>query len=742
MMGRLSGTALRTAYGRARIDCTHAQLLSIEGDTHAAVYHAQGYACADQRLWQLDLSRRLAQGRLAELLGAEALAVDRFQRKLNLPKLAQRSLALHAQDAERPFLQAYVDGLNQRLNSQRLLPMECLALGYRPEPFTLLDVYLIAHLKYFINSAWQFELYHTLVSSALDAEQAADLFCTFDEAGQRVPAMPGDLRLQFGEALQALLSAARAALEKLGLDSPDIGSNAFAVRGEHTRSGLPLLANDPHMGLVNPGFNMFFRLRSEQGLDVFGSNFPGGPGVVIGRNPDIAWGMIGVMMDNQDLYWGEVDLAQQQVRTAQGWQALEHETAHIKVRGSPAQDMAVHGFAEGHLLHEACGVGLFLRWPALDGNLGSVSLHSLNRARDWEGFRQGLSELRHAPGVAVYADRHNNIGAQMFGLLPRREAGREMAGALVLPLHEARWQWQGFVDHADLPSELNPESGMVVQANQYAARFLGGTYVSNRWHSPARALRIHELLTGNPALVAQDLADIQDDQLDVFARAWLPRLLACLPASMPVAPCLQSWGGDTRQVDAALLFERWTDALALRVLQGHLPARLARDYLNYWPAWRWNLMRVLFGDGAWLDAEQAAQMVAQSYREAADVPALPARVSFRHTLRRHPLLRRLLEASYPYSGGSRETIAALRRNVDFLTSGQGGCGDPAGWAYSFGTSFKVVFDLRPGADNLFLANMPNRGHPWGCFLWRHLRRWRAGRRYSMVMTQPLGLRDH
>jgi len=731
MMGMLSGTTLRSAWGRAHIDCTHAQLLSIEGDTHAAVYHAQGYACADQRLWQLDLSRRLAQGRLSELLGAEALAVDRFQRKLNLRKLAQRSLALHAQDAERPFLQAYVDGLNQRLHSLRLLPVECLALDYRPEPFTLLDVYLIAHLKYFINSAWQFELYHTLVSSALDAGQAADLFCTIDEVGHRVPAMPGDLRVPFGEALQDLLSAARAALERLGLDSPDIGSNAFVVRGEHTRSGLPLLANDPHMGLVNPGFNMFFRLRSEQGLDVFGSNFPGGPGVVIGRNPDIAWGMIGVMMDNQDLYGGEVDLARHQVRTAQGWQTLAHETAHIAVRGGPAHDMAVHGFAEGHMLHAANGVGLFLRWPALDGDLGSVSLHTLNRAHDWPTFRQGLSEMRHAPGVAVYADRHNHIGAQMFGLLPRREAGREMAGALVLPLHEARWQWQGYVDIEQLPHEFNPESGLIVQANQYVERFLGDTYVSNRWHSPARALRIHELLAAKQALTAPDMAQIQDDQLDVFARTWLPRLLACLPASTAVASCLQGWGGDTRQVDAALLFERWIDALALCAFKGHLPPRLARDYLNYWPAWRWNLMRILFGEGAWFSSAQAAEMVVQSYSQAMAALAPPARVSFRHTLRRHPLLRRLFEASYPYAGGSRETIAALRRNVDFLTSGQGGQGEPAGWAYSFGTSFKMVFDLQPGAENLFLANMPNRGNPFGWFLRRHLRRWREGRRYGV-----------
>lgn len=724
----LNGTSLSTRHGTARITRTHEQLLTIDAATDAAAYHAQGYATADQRLWQLELSRRLAGGRLSEMLGNHSLSTDRFQRKLNLRSLAERSMALHAKDAERPLLQAYVDGINQRLRSTLILPPECIALRHRPAPFGLIDVYLIAHLKYFINSAWQFELHHTVVSNALDGDKAADLFCTFDETGGRAPPVSGELRIQFASELQALLEAARNALEHLGLDSPDIGSNAFAISGSRTKSGLPLLANDPHMGLVNPGFNMFFHLRSQQGLNVCGSNFPGGPGIVVGRNQDIAWGLTGAMMDNQDLYWGEVDLVARQVRTPLGWEPLRHQRECIVVRGEPTHEMDVYACEHGHLLHARQGIGLFLKWPALDGDLGSISLHSLNRASNWQEFRQGMTELKNCPGVAVYADRHNHIGAQIYGLMPQRSQGREAAGSLVLPLHEARWQWQGYVAPEALPHTFDPPDGLIVHANQFIPEFLGDTYISNRWHSPARALRIRELLSTKPAFCASDLADMQDDQVDVFARTWLPRLLATLPQAELAPACLRSWAGNTQETDAALLFERWIDELAQRVLRRHLPDRQALDYVNQWPAWRWNVMHTLFGPTAWMSESDSRSLVRQSLEQSMASATQPPKVVFRHTLRRNPLLRMLFDASLPYTGGSRETISALRRNLDFLSKGQGpnaSAGEPN---FCFGTSFKLVHDLAPGAPNLLLANMPNSGRPFYWSLKPHLQRWQRGRR--------------
>jgi penicillin G amidase len=719
--------SLRSGYGAAQVDLSLPQLAVVEGDSHLAVYHAQGYASARLRLWQLELTRRLAQGRLGEILGKAALATDRFQRSLDLESLAEQAIDDPESADERPHLQAYVDGINRALADMRLLPPEFLALRYRPAPFRLIDAYLVAHLKYFINSAWQFELYHTLVAAQLGARKSARLFSSIDEDGKTWPPLPPALSTELAGDLEALLSAAREGLERLGLESPDIGSNVFALRGRRTRSAYPLLANDPHMGLVNPGFNLFFHLRSAEGLNVFGSNFPGAPGVVVGRNEKVAWGMTGVMMDNQDLFLGEVDLPAGRVRTSRGWEPLTRRESEIALQGHAPQHHCAYGFGGGKLLLERGGIGLFLRWPALDRSLGTVSLHDLNRAGNWEEFRTAIARLQNSPGVAAYADNRDNIGFQVFGLLPSRAGNREAAGSLVLPLDDARWAWRGYVPFEQLPCAFNPDDGAVLYANQYSAEFAAGPYISNRWHPPSRAQRIRRLLDAERPHDAASLTTIQDDCVDVFAATFLPRLWAMLDEPERAGSPLAGWRGDTRQVQPALLFERWVESLCVTMLKAALPVPLTTRYLDLWPAHRWNLTALLFEPHPdWPLEESPQQLVRAAYRAALRAAQPVPSVSFRHSLRRHPLLRWLFSADYPYEGGSRETVAALRRNCDFLTAGQGGGG---GSAYSFGTSFKMVFDLAPGADNLYLSNMPNSGNPFGIFLKRHLRRWRSGKRY-------------
>ncbi len=719
---------LRSAWGKATITLPNTQLVSIDGDSDTAVYHAQGYATGRLRLWQLDLTRRLASGTLSEVLGTPTLATDRFQRSLDLRRLAERAVDDPDNAAERSHLQAYVDGLNQALAETKILPAEFIALGYRPQAFSLVDVYLVAHLKYFINSAWQFELYHSLVTAALGSQRAARLFSSMDEAGQIHPALPAGAANEFGTALEELLVSARSGLDKLGLESPDIGSNVFAVRGQRTKSGFPLLGSDPHMGLVSPGFNLFFHLRSSGKLDVFGSNFPGAPGIVIGRNRNIAWGMTGVMMDNQDLFVGEVDLAGRRVRTFRGWKTLDCRESEIGLRRGKGEVHRSYGFAGGQLLLERNGTGLFLRWPALDRGLGSVSLHALNCAGNWGEFRAALARLQNAPGVAAYADRENNIGTQVYGLLPAREKGLEAAGSLLLPLAEARWDWRGYVAFDDMPSQFNPPEDVALYANQYSTHFIVAPYISNRWHPPSRAWRIRELLDATAQHDAASFVAIQDDRVDLFAATWMPKLWALLDASAQAGSPLAGWRGDTRIVGPSLLFERWVEAICLRVLSSELALPLAVRYLDMWPAHRWNIMAIVFEpDADWPLPDSAAAIVGDAYRSACAGNTEPPRVDYRHTLRRHPLLRRLFSASHPYEGGSRETIPALRRNCDFLTSGQGGGG---GTSYSFGTSFKMVFDLAPDAANHYLANMPNSGNPFGVFLSAHLRRWRTGKRFT------------
>jgi len=711
---------LATPHGAARIARETAQLVAIEAETELAAYHAQGYVVGALRLWQLELTRRVAAGELSALFGAETLATDRFQRDLGLAALARRERARDAGTAQAAHVAAYVAGINQAVDEQRLVPVELMVLRHRPRPFTADDVYLVAQLKYFINSAWQFELLHTLVAGALDARRAAQLFATFTVEGATLDPLPrtGDGAL-VAEAAGAL-AAGLAGLRLLGLDSPDIGSNAFAVAGRHTASGYPLLATDPHMGNVNPGYNLLCKLVTGDGLAIVGSHFPGAPGIVVGRNRDCGWGMVGVMADNQDLAIGEVELAAPRVRVAGAWLALERTATTIAIRGGDPVEHVAHGFAHGRLLRARAGRGLFLRWPALDMPLGGVSLTELARATDWASYRGGLARMTNAPMLSVYADRRGHIGLQAVGLIPRR---RHAIGSLVLSLDDPAHAWDGYLGFDELPSRLDPPEGWLAYANQYSAQLFGDRpHLANRWHPPTRAHRIGELVLAHRPLDPAHACAIQDDRVDGFARDSLAYLLGLVPE----AGALAGWTGDTRDTARALVFDRWMTALVDAVTRSALPPRLAARYADLWPGHRWNVLAILRDHAAEWQLDPRAVALAAYLRAIAAAGAAPV-VELRHTLRHSPLGKLAFNARYRYDGGTRETIHVARRNTDFLTASQAG---GSGGAFHFGPAFKLVYDFAPGGATYYLANTPASGLPFALALAPALRRWRRGRRYT------------
>jgi penicillin amidase len=715
---------VRSPYGRIRIDEISAQCVRVQGPSDRACYFGQGYVAGCLRLWQMDLTRRVAAGELSAILGPATLATDRFQRNLGLRGLAVREAQRMAGTVEGGHVAAYVAGVNQAMADTTLPPLECVLLGYRPAPLMVEDVHLVAQLKYFINAAWQFELFHTFVSGRLETAQAAHLFATISDTGATFDPLARTGNDALADAVAAALAAGLAGLEHLGLSSPDIGSNAFAVGGGRSASGHPLLATDPHMGNVNPGFNLLFHLRSDEGLDVFGSSFPGAPGIIVGRNRHCGWGMTGIMADNQDLYVGQLNAAGTEVRVDGTWQALDHEHSTIAVRGQAPEPHLARGFSGGRLIHAADQRAVFLRWPALDQPVGGICLNALSRARDWPSFRSAVAELTNSPMMVVYADRAGDIGIQAIGHVPRR---RHPVGSLLLSLDDPAHAWAGYIPFAELPHALNPPAGAIVNANQYdSGLFDGGPHLSTRWHPPSRAWRIHELLNARAKHDPASLMAIQDDRVDLFARSALPRL----HAHMDQPTGLEHWTGDTRDAACATLFERWMHALLHRLLDPVLEAGLVDRYMDQWPAHRWNVLSMLDADvPAWRNQPVTA-LVRAAFADARALVAPIARVVYRHSLRRHPL-GGLFSVSHAYAGGSRETVHVARRNADFLTASQG-ARDPA--AFSFGPSFKLVFDFGPEASVDYLSNMPSRGNPLGWALRATLRRWQRGARYRLKLS--------
>lgn len=330
--------------------------MSVRGTTDRAVFFGQGYGTGRLRLWQLDLSRRVASGQLAEVLGDAALRTDVFQRRLGLTSLAKRAEAIDAaadpeswQGQQYQHVQSYIAGINHALQNTKIRPAESWMLGYRIQPFTVTDAYLLAQIKYFINSAWQYELFHTRLAGKLTPSQHRQLLMTFSEEGSAVEPLPLDTDGQWLPMVKKALEDGLSGLRYLGMSSPDTGSNVIAVGGQYTASGKPILAADPHMGHVNPGFNLLCKLVSDEGLDVIGSHFPGAPGIIVGRNRHASWGMVGIMADNQDLFFGQLDLEAGKVKTTDGWVPLTKDTQNI-VRKSGS----VHEFTTQDVHRGAC----------------------------------------------------------------------------------------------------------------------------------------------------------------------------------------------------------------------------------------------------------------------------------------------------------------------------------------------------------------------------------------------------
>ena len=734
-------TKLVTQWGNVEIALKTEQLLFVKGDTDNAVFYGQGYGTACLRLWQLDLSRRVASGRLSEIMGEEALKTDIFQRRLGLLELAKRAensdkIAEKGQwqATQYQHIQAYIAGINHAIKDMKIRPIECLLLHYQPEVFTITDSYLLGQLKYFINSAWQYELFHTRLANQVTASQHKQLLATFSQEGNQFPPLPLTDEGEFcPEAIDAFQDGLKG-LQYLGLESPDIGSNVIAISGKRTKSGKPLLISDPHLGHVNPGFNLLCQLESKEGLSVMGSHFPGSPGIIVGRNAQAAWGMVGIMADNQDLYWGQIDLNKQQVKTAEGWVELTQRTHVIALTSGKHHTFTTYDFPQGQLMAEKEGYGLFLRWPSLDSPSGDITFYQLAKCRDWYTFRDALRNVKNSPMMVGYADIHGDIGLQSMGYIPKRHID---IGSLVLNLANPQHQWQGYVSFDDLPSEYNPENGYAIYANQYSeSLFNGKPALSNRWHPPTRAQRIEALITQTNKHTVKTCCEIQDDKKDIFAQYALAFLLPFVPEDK----ILSSWNANTQHIAESLLFDFWIQSITEKLLSNVLDKHLCTHYIDFWPTHRWAVINILKNhlDDWQLNENDRAMLIHEAYTQALILSqkTRPPYVEFRHTIKKPLWLNRILTGRYRYQGGNRETIHATRQNADFLTQSQTAGNHVINVKpYTFGPGFKLISELSLKGECHYLINTPAKGTPFRWALNRTLKYWQAGTRQSTILSR-------
>lgn len=543
------------------------------------LFMAQGYIHAQDRFWQMDFWRHTGSGRLAEMFGKGQVETDMFLRTLGWRELAEQEYE-SADPEARAILQAYADGVNAYLQGREgaQLSLEYVVLGlltpsYKPEPWT--PVHSLTWAK---AMAWDLkgninqEIERAILLKTLPAEAVDELYPPYPAdhpvivpvIGENAPAAGSPAPLSVIQAVPAAqfeaVHARLLALETLlGPSGNDIGSNNWVVSGDLTSTGKPLLANDPHLGIQMPSIWYQVSLQCQPvGEDcpynVTGFSFAGVPGVIVGYNDSIAWGVTNVGPDVMDLYIEKINPENPNQYEYKGeWVDMDIRTETIQVGGGEPVEITIRSTIHGPIISDSYGplkpravptdgpelpfeeragglefpeeYAIALRWTALEPVRVFRAVWSFNKAQNWEEFRTAAADFAVPAQNLVYADVEGNIGYQMPGNIPIRLNGD---GRLPVPGWTGEYDWQGYVPFEELPYVFNPQSGYVATANNQVEPREGYPYlISTDYDLGYRANRIVEMIEEAPGPI--DVAYFQKMHADAYdgsAAVIVPYLLA------------------------------------------------------------------------------------------------------------------------------------------------------------------------------------------------------------------------
>ena len=508
---------------------------------------AQGFVHAQERLWQMDFNRRLVAGRLSEILGPVSMQMDRWMRTLTMRRVAESEVGL-LEGESRLLAEAYVAGVNACIQSEPL-PLEFRLLDYRPEPWTIADsLSWVKMMCWSLCVNWETEILRARLIARLGAEMAASLEPSVPPEWVRV-VPPGVDYSCIGNA--ALQRAAQSRRFTGPGSRQGIGSNNWVLAGSHTDTGMPILANDMHLGMSAPAIWYENHLSSDD-LHVTGVSFPGLPLVIAGHNEQVAWGFTNGFSDVQDLYiehlrrtpdgrveyefrgeWLEADVKREEIQVRDAGPVVEEV---IVTRHGPIINSLVPG--------EEMELPLALRWTALDRTNALPTLIKMNRAASSEDFRETLRGWDCPTQNTVYADRRGNIGYSYPGNIPIRAKGN---GAVPVPGWTGEYEWTGYIPFEELPHLFNPAPGYIASANNRVVDDGYPYWVSPDFCTSGRARRIVEEIERQGILSVEHIKRMQMDQVSILARETMRHLEAVEPDDPELASLsqlFQNWDGE------------------------------------------------------------------------------------------------------------------------------------------------------------------------------------------------------
>jgi penicillin amidase len=479
----------------------------------------QGYVTAQDRLFQMDGLRRIAAGDLAEILGPAYLESDRDSRRLRMRRIAEAAYAT-LPAADRAAFAAYARGVNGFIATHgNDLPLEFTLLGYQPRPWSVVDSLLVCLYMYRdLTTTWRDQILKRDMLASGDRKKVEFLF----------PVGAGA--------------------------DPRPGSNAWAIAGGLTASGKPLLSSDMHLAYSLPGIWYMTHIQAP-GMDVSGVALPGTPGVMVGHNRRIAWGITNLEFSVQDLYIEQFDDRTGRYSYRGQVEQARPERELIRVKGQPAAEIVVWVTRHGPLFVTDGADRMALRWTAAEPGLIQYPILDIDRAQNWSQFTAALERFPGPGSNFVYADTDGNIGFHVAGKLPKRLGYK---GDVPVDGSSGAFDWDGTIPFEQLPAAFNPPGGVIVSANQNTFPADFPYPYSGNFYPPERARQIRDLLSTHGQWRAEDLLAVQKDIYSAFNKFLAAELVAAYdrrhagnPGLDPAIALLRAWNGQMDKDQAA-----------------------------------------------------------------------------------------------------------------------------------------------------------------------------------------------
>ena len=622
---KLSGLKYEVSVYRDKYAVPH-----IYAKTENDLYMAVGYILAQDRLWQMDLIRRITLGRISEIFGEDFVESDLLLRSLRFSEKSEKILG-ELDEKHKAAIEAFCIGINQYIKSNlKKLPVEFTLLGYKPEPWKPLHtVNLLGYMAWDLKAGWN-ELVLDDIRKAVDSTRYSELLPDYSTY-KSVVYPDYDSLLPVSGIKSGLFTLTRQ-LEELGTDIFS-ASNNWAITGEKSGSGKCVMANDMHLGLSIPGIWYQMHQVIENELNVTGLILPGAPFIICGHNEHIAWGMTNVYVDNIDFYMEIINPEDSNQYEFNGeWKDMIIKKEIINTKEGKAIEREIRFTHHGPIVSKFKGIKdkvVTMHWVGDESSNEFLTVYLLNRASDWEEFKNALKTFKSVSQNIVYADVYGNIGMYCAAGVPVRKRTEIYP---LLPGWIDDYDWKEMLPFDKLPYSINPENGFVASANNKTVGEDYNYHIGTWYALPHRMDRINEVLSEKEKLLVEDFKKLQLDQKSKLAENHLPLILNAINKDKLQSglekegiDLLKEWDCiyDKENV-AASIFETYYEKLIKNIFSDELEEELYNRFLKAYKIIRVTLDKIVERKNSeWLDnidtedyTESLNDIIEDSYKDA------------------------------------------------------------------------------------------------------------------------------